>query len=128
MISNTLRVCTAALLVLLALACHRNPSTSDITIEYKIGPQPARVGLATIDLKLTKKNGEALSGARVELEGNMSHPGMSPVSGEAREIAPGSYQGTLHLTMAGDWIILVHITLADGQRLQRELELKAVKP
>ncbi len=126
--SNTLRVCTTALLVLLVLACHRNPGASDITIEYNIGPQPVRVGLATIDLKLTQKNGEPLSGARVELEGNMSHPGMNPVSGEARETAPGAYRGTLHLTMAGDWIVLVHITLADGQRLQREFEIKAVKP
>ena len=128
MISNTLRVCTAALLFLIALACHSNPGSSDLTIEYNTTPQPVRVGPATIDLKLTQKNGAPLSGARVELEGNMSHPGMTPVRGEASEIAPGAYRGTLQLTMAGDWIVLVHITLADGQRLQREIELKAVRP
>ena len=57
----------------------------------------------------------------------MTHPGMSPVSVTTKEMASGSYRGTLELTMAGDWIILVNITLADGQRLQRQLELKGVQ-
>lgn len=69
-----------------------------------------------------------MSGARVELEGNMSHPGMSPVSGATKEVEPGRYSGTLQLTMAGDWIVLVHITLSDGQRLQRQIEINGVRP
>jgi hypothetical protein len=90
-------------------------------------PQPPRAGAVTIDLKLTDKNGGQVSGARVNLEGNMSHAGMAPLSSEAKEIEPGKYRGTLQLTMAGDWIVLVHITLPDGQKLQRQIEINGVK-
>lgn len=112
---------------LLAFACQKNARQPDITLHYEIAPQPSRVGAATIDLKLTDKNGAAVSGARVDLEGNMSHAGMSPVSSEAKEIETGKYRGTLQLTMAGDWIVLVNVTLPDGQKLQRQIELSGVR-
>lgn len=118
-----LRVCTIALLVCFVFACRQSAPTPDVNIDYNIAPQPARIGEVTIELKVTHKDGQPLSGARVELEGNMSHPGMSPVMSETKEIEPGKYRGALQLSMAGDWIILVHITPADGQRLQRQLEL-----
>ena len=53
----------------------------------------------------------------------MSHAGMSPVSAAAKEVETGKYRGTLELTMAGDWIVLVHITLNDGQKLERQIEV-----
>lgn len=84
------------------------------------------MGAITIDLKISDKDKQPISGARVELEGNMTHAGMSPVNVEAKEIAPGSYRSALDLTMAGDWIILVNITLTDGQKAQRQFELKGV--
>ena len=113
--------------MLLAFACQKTAKPPDITLQYEIVPQPPRIGAATINLKLTDKNGAPVSGARVDLEGNMSHAGMSPVSGEAKEIETGKYRGTLQLTMAGDWIVLVHITLSDGQKLQRQIEVSGVK-
>ena len=112
---------------LLAFACQKTAKPPDIAIQYDIAPQPARVGAVTINLSLTDKSGAPVSGARVDLEGNMSHAGMSPVSGDAKEIETGKYRGTLQLTMAGDWIILVHITLADGQKVQRQIELSGVR-
>ena len=112
---------------LLAFACQKTSKPPDITLQYEIAPQPPRVGAAIIDLKLTDKNGAAVSGARVDLEGNMSHAGMSPVTGETKEIETGKYRGTLQLTMAGDWIVLLHVTLSDGQKLQRQIELSGVR-
>jgi hypothetical protein len=52
---------------------------------------------------------------------------MAPLSSAAKEIETGKYRGTLQLTMAGDWIVLVHITLPDGQKLQRQIEINGVK-
>ncbi|HEX7334351.1 MAG TPA: FixH family protein [Pyrinomonadaceae bacterium] len=115
------------LILLLAFACQKTAKPPDIGLQYEIAPQPPRVGAATIDLKLTDKNGAPVGGARVDLEGNMSHAGMAPVSVETKEIETGKYRGTLQLTMAGDWIVLVHITLADGQKLQRQIELSGVR-
>ena len=115
------------LFLTLAVACQKTAKPPDIALQYEIAPQPARVGATTIDLKLTDKNGAPVGGARVELEGNMSHAGMGPVSVEAKEIQTGKYRGTLQLTMAGDWIVLVHVTLPDGQTLQRQIELSGVR-
>ena len=56
----------------------------------------------------------------------MSHAGMVPVFADARETEPGRYQSTVELTMAGDWFILVHITLTDGRKLDRQFEIKGV--
>ena len=114
-------------LLVLAFACQKTAKPPDIAVQYEIAPQPPRAGAITIDLKLTDKNGAAVGGARVDLEGNMSHAGMAPVSSETKEIETGKYRGTLQLTMAGDWIVLVHITLPDGQKLQRQIEINGVR-
>jgi hypothetical protein len=111
----------------LSFACQKTAKPPDIAIRYEIAPQPPRAGAVTIDLKLTDKNGAAVGGARVDLEGNMSHAGMTPISGEAKEIETGKYRGTLQLAMAGDWIVLVHVTLPDGQKLQRQIDISGVK-
>ncbi len=59
-------------------------------------------------------------------EGNMSHPGMAPVFADAREIAPGRYQSVIELSMAGDWYVLVHVSLADGRKLDQQLVTRGV--
>lgn len=114
-------------LLVLAFACQKSAKPPDIALRYEISPQPPRAGAITIDLKLTDKSGAPVGGARVDLEGNMSHAGMAPLSSEAKEIETGKYRGTLQLTMAGDWIVLVQITLPDGQKLQRQIEINGVK-
>lgn len=114
------------LLAVIATACHSAAPPPDIKVQYELAPQPPRVGSDIINLKLTNKNGEPISGARIELEGNMTHAGMSPVMSEAHEVEAGKYRGTLELSMAGDWIVLVNISLPDGQKLQRRLELSTV--
>ena len=58
----------------------------------------------------------------------MFHAGMGPVFGEAREIGSGRYQGDLQLTMGGDWVVLVHIVLQDGQKLEHQINVNGVLP
>jgi hypothetical protein len=115
------------LFTLFTPACRRTAPNSDITFKYEVTPQPPRVGAMTIDLQLVDAKGQVVSGAHVETEGNMSHAGMSPVSGVAREIENGKYRVTLPLTMAGDWIILVNATLANGEHVQHQIELNGVR-
>jgi len=57
----------------------------------------------------------------------MSHPGMRPEFGEALEVAAGRYRGRLAFTMAGDWVVLVHVTLRGGQKLERQLDVNGVR-
>jgi len=115
-------------LLLSVSACHQAPRPVVLTVEPEVSPQPPRVGPATIVLKLKDGSGGPIAGARVELEANMSHPGMSPVVGVASEISPGSYRCPIAFSMAGDWIITTRITLTDGQKLEREFRISGVRP
>lgn len=99
-----------------------------VVIEHEITPQSPRVGVSAIALKLTDASGNPITGARINLEGTMTHPGMRPVFSEARETGPGRYQSSLEFTMAGDWIVLLHITLPNGQKLERQFTIKGVQP
>ncbi len=69
-----------------------------------------------------------MTGAQVKVEANMSHAGMAPVFADASEAAPGRYQAQLEFTMSGDWVLLIDLTLPDGRRLQRQIEVKGVRP
>jgi len=115
--------------VLLMAACHE-PGESvppAITIAHQITPQPARVGSNIITLRLSDPSGKVINRASITLEGNMSHSGMAPVFAKANETEPGQYQAPLEFSMGGDWIVLLHLTLADGQRLERQFEVRGVR-
>jgi hypothetical protein len=99
----------------------------DLVMRHEVSPQPPRVGPATITVSLSDAAGKPITGASVNLEGNMSHPGMVPVFGAAREIEAGRYQAFIEFTMGGDWIVLVKGALPDGRKLEREFEVKGVK-
>jgi hypothetical protein len=114
-------------LILLGSGC-RNPTAPQtaVSIEYGINPQPVRVGPAIVHVKLRDSAGAPVVGGRINLEADMSHPGMAPVFGEAREGALGQYQGSLELAMPGDWVVLIHVTLPDGRELERQLNVPGV--
>ena len=57
----------------------------------------------------------------------MSHAGMAPVFGDTREVSAGRYEGSLDLNMGGDWVILVHTRLSDGQKVERQIDVKGVR-
>lgn len=107
----------------------RKPSdvAPGISIEESIAPQPVRSGDETVSIRLTGASGEPLSHARIQVEGDMDHPGMAPVFSDAEETAPGSYRAPLTFTMGGDWVVLLHITLSDGRRIERQWSVKGVE-
>ena len=91
-----------------------------------VSPQPPRVGQTTIGLLLRDASGQPVSGAHIKLETNMSHAGMAPVLADAPEAAPGHYGATIQLSMAGDWIVVAHVSLADGRKLDQQFEINGV--
>jgi hypothetical protein len=99
-----------------------------VAIEQEISPQPTRVGPVTVTLKLSDAASKPLTGAHIAVEADMSHPGMSPLFADAKEAEPGRYQAHLEFQMAGDWVILLHITLPDGKKLERQIDVKGVRP
>lgn len=116
------------LTALLAAGCGpEGERAPEVAVAWNVTPDPPRVGPVQVSLTLTE-GGEPVGNAEVRLEGNMSHPGMAPVFGDAREVAPGRYQAPLDLTMAGDWFLLAQITLRDGRALSRTSQLPGVRP
>ena len=116
---------------LLPAGCSKPNSNSSVTtpsIDYEISPRPPHVGPARITLRISDRAGNPISGASVRLEGNMTHAGMAPSFGTAEETAPGRYRATLDFSMSGDWLILVHVTLANGEKLEKQLAVKGVQP
>mgnify|MGYP003580296253 CR=1 FL=1 len=108
--------------------CNRSGEESPvIKIEHHITPDPPAVGAAQITLKLTDEIGQPIRGARVRIEGNMSHAGMRPVFSETTELESGRYEAPLQFTMAGDWIILIDLALPNGQKLQKQIAINGVR-
>lgn len=119
----------AGMLFFVSAGCHRAANDeSGISIIESIAPQPVRARTETISFRLTNESHQPVAGARVQVEGDMSHPGMAPVFADAIEIAPGDYRANLNFTMGGDWVVLFHITLSDGRKSERQMAVKGVEP
>jgi len=120
----------AACLVLMGCQPAAAPAASapNVDLDWKIAPDPPAAGPVRFSLTLTDKaTGRPLPGAAVRLEGNMSHPGMRPVFGAAREVSPGTYEAPLDLTMGGDWFFLVDARLPGGGTLHRQVDVPGVR-
>jgi hypothetical protein len=115
------------LLACLAAGCHpaSDDSASTVELDWTVAPSPPVAGPATVSLRLTDTHsGQPLPGAEVRIEGDMTHPGMKPVFGTARETAPGRYEAPITFTMAGDWVLVADARLRDGRTLQRQVEIR----
>jgi hypothetical protein len=115
--------------ILLAPGCSRPVEPAPVVaIEHEILPEPAWVGPARVTLKLADAAAQPVTGARITIEANMSHAGMSPLFAEAKESDPGRYQAGVEFSMAGDWVILLHVTLPGGKKLERQFDVRGVRP
>lgn len=99
----------------------------NVQIEWEIEPNPPAVGMATINITLKDSTNQLISGANVELEGNMSHPGMQPVLATAEEVETGKYSADIEFTMGGDWFFLINSTLPDNQIVERQININGVR-
>jgi len=97
-------------------------------VEFQIEPRPVRVGLVVVSLTLADTASHPVTGAEVAVEADMSHAGMSPVFTQSKEVGPGQYQSKLSLGMAGDWVILLHGSLPNGEKLERQFDVRDVRP
>lgn len=94
--------------------------SGDIRIELAVEPAQPAVGSAALLVTLTDASGRPIENARLEIEGNMTHAGMTPVLAEVSHGSNGRYQAPFEWTMGGDWIVTVKATLADGQIISRQ--------
>ena len=90
------------------------------TVSAAFVGQPA---LGEVPVRVTVlMNGAPVSGAQVEVTGDITHAGMSPVLAEAEDQGDGTYKTqNFAFDMAGDWIITVDVTYPDGVKLSKNL-------
>ena len=111
-----------------ATGCRKASDTAkDISVQQKISPLPMRVGEATIAIQLADASARPVTHAKIAVEGDMSHPGMGPVFGTAAETSPGTYIAHLDFNMGGDWVVLSHIVLTDGRKLEKRIDVRGVE-
>jgi hypothetical protein len=126
------RVLTAVLVFcsLSCLAgCGRTDPADAIRVSWTLDPSPPVVGTPIVArLTLRDSAQQPVSGARLRLEGLMSHPGMAPVTAVVVERGNGEYEAPLQFTMAGDWILLVRGDLPGGVHLEKQIEIAGVRP
>ncbi|MGA3349323.1 MAG: FixH family protein [Candidatus Sulfotelmatobacter sp.] len=116
-------------MVLVGIGCHRPPNpSSGVMVEFQIEPKPVRVGPVVVSLTLTDAVNQPVTGAHIAVEADMTHAGMSTVFAQANEVRPGRYESHLSLGMAGDWVILFHGTLPNGEKLERQFDVRGVRP
>ena len=112
----------------MSIACNKTVDPgSALVVKSVISPLPAKVGSATVMIELSDSSAKPVEGASIVLEAVMSHAGMAPVFGGSTEVAPGRYNGNLAFTMAGDWVVLLHLKLANGTKVERRIDVKGVQ-
>ena len=112
----------------LAMTSCGGRETNAISLSSALTPSSPVVGPATLTVTLRNSSGSVVTGAKVRLEGHMSHPGMTPVIADATERTPGVYVAPFSFTMPGDWVLLVSAALSDGGRVERRIEVANVRP
>jgi hypothetical protein len=120
----------AAVCGVCSAACDRGvASADDVSVEWKMTPRLPIVGTAAIgEMTLRDHARRPVRGARLQIEGHMSHPGMAPVIAAAAERGDGVYEVRLQFTMSGDWILLVTGSLPDGRRLNHRIDTTHARP
>jgi hypothetical protein len=104
------------------------PADSTVTVGWTIEPTPAVAGAEILVRCVVQHAGKPVTGARLQLEAHMTHPGMAPVTGAVIERTAGSYEARIHLSMAGDWILVMTGALADGSRITKETRMTVARP
>ncbi|WP_446744041.1 FixH family protein [Silvibacterium acidisoli] len=109
--------------------CHRGQARLDdasIRVTPTLASAHPHVGTDTLAIQLRGANGPPLNDARISVETEMNHPGMVPSNSTATGTAPGEYRAPVEFTMAGDYVIELHIRLADGRTLHRTTDIRGV--
>ncbi len=108
-----------ALALVLFTGC-RPDHRGELVLECSLVPQPPRVGQADVRITLLGRGRQPVVGAQVSLEADMSHPGMKPIFAEA-SAQGGEYRSKLNFDMPGDWTLLIHAKLPDGETAENQV-------
>ena len=101
-----------------------------VGLDVESRPNPAVAGQVELDLRLTDSVGAPLHAAQVQVIPLMPSHSHVELQGTAAPVAgaPGLYRTTAHLSMAGDWLLLVDVGGPDARPLRLAATLTAREP
>jgi hypothetical protein len=105
------------ILMMLLAACRQEEPTTNEAVNIDIAFEPAELFVtddSTVIITLTDNAGQVIDDATVNVRGDMSHAGMTPVLREITAGTEGVYTSDYEWTMAGDWNVEIVVTLPDG--------------
>lgn len=108
-----------------------SPGASSTSTTAAGAPEPVRIDLeappavGVVPVAVYVLEGSTgVSGATVQVTGDMTHAGMMPVEAEAVEVEPGLYRAeTFAFSMAGDWIVTAEVRYPEGRVITAEVLL-----
>ena len=80
------------------------------------------------EIQLNEAMARPVTGARLRLEAFMTHAGMAPVLATVEEQGRGRYRARVTFTMAGDWVVRLQGTGADGRTIDLQEDVRSVRP
>lgn len=103
------------------------PTTTEgpaTAINFSWEYSPKNITLSTpvnFNFYLKDSAGKNIEKAKVEIEATMNHSGMIPIFTEATFIKDATYSTRITLTMLGEWILFLTITLPNGETIKKEV-------
>jgi hypothetical protein len=97
---------------------------SNINVEIFFEPDQPVLGESVILLKVLDDRNQPVEGLTIEVKGDMTHAGMTPVLASSSYEGQGLYKVPFEWTMAGDWILQVTAELPDGKLLDRTFDVR----
>jgi len=98
------------------------PEDANVDMSLSVAPEPPTVGEVTLVVSLRTADGEPISGASIDVRGDMNHAGMEAVLADASTDVSGDYRVPFEWTMGGDWFVVVTATLPDGQVVEQQFD------
>jgi len=114
------------LILLTAAGCRQQATTqnADFNIALVVEPEPLVVGDAMLVITVTDSSSAPVNDAKIAVRGDMNHAGMTSVFGEIESGSNGQYRVPFEWAMAGDWIVEVTVTLANGEKVVKSFDMK----
>ena len=93
-------------------------------IQFSWSYSPKNITLSTpVNLQFVLKDSQNknIDNAKIEIEATMNHSGMVPIFTEAIFIKDATYSTRLTLTMLGEWVLFLTITLPNGEIIKKDV-------
>ena len=121
-----LAVCVV-LAIPLAAGCVRSAvGTGNAVIDITLVTERV-TGPATVEVGVKREDGAPVDKAEVTVRGDMNHAGMKPMIAQTKNVASGKYlTEDFRFTMAGDWLLTAQVTLPNGEKVEKTIDIKGV--